>query len=419
MTFLRDRAVLRQAFVVPLLAQLTAARDGAEVVMNPENGWTVLRERLARDLGANGAVLPAQMKLALKGLGNRDALNDTEYDRHGGLAGLEAADVEWHITHAASCTAISARDRLALLMSMVDARSQKTVPRTSAELAEVIPAPVATIDHLLEEWQTRELVRMRTIPDTGEKVWALDHDYLCRGVLAAERRADRWGTALRERIGSVRAAGTGWKARWRALLPIGIQLHLAFERLRGRLEYGRTVRYAALSTLRFIPLLTVLILLVLSGREWYRLRVINQGQSLVDRIGAEYDDGPLIRDIAAASEDVRISILHQALSSPARAERLKSWIPRVVNAILQFDPETRQRIAEEVVLPTVENPKTIRFGLDLADALDLEGRRDVARNRTAVRKCLGHPPLIPGTETPAIRVPCVRQSRRARRCWLP
>jgi hypothetical protein len=376
-TYSLDR--LRQAFVVPLLAQLTATRDGAEVVMHPENGWTVLRERLARDLGASGAVLPAQMKLALKGLGNLDALNDAEYDRHGGLAGLEAADVEWHIAHAASSTAIGARDRLALLMAMVDARSQKTVPRTSAELAEVIPATVATIEYLLDEWQTRELVRMRTIPDTGEKMWVLDHDYLCRGVLAAERRADRWGTALRDAYEAFRAAGTGWKARWRALLPIGTQLRLAFERLRGRLEYGRTVRYAALSTLRFAPLLIVLVLLVLSGREWYRIRVSSQGQSLVDRIGVEYNDDLLIRDIAAASEDVRISILHQALSSPARAERLDSWIPQVINAIVQFDPETRQRIAEEVVLPTIEDPERIRFGLDLADALDLEDPRLAAK----------------------------------------
>jgi hypothetical protein len=53
---------LNANFVLPLLTELTADREGAaSVVFAPDRGWERLKERLARDLSEDGAVLPVHL----------------------------------------------------------------------------------------------------------------------------------------------------------------------------------------------------------------------------------------------------------------------------------------------------------------------------------------------------------------------
>ena len=41
------------------------------------------------------------------------------------------------------------------------------------------------------EIRERAVVRPTVMPGSGQTAWVLDHDYLCRGVIEAERRSGR------------------------------------------------------------------------------------------------------------------------------------------------------------------------------------------------------------------------------------
>jgi hypothetical protein len=84
--------------VLPLLTELTANVEGADlVVFAPDRGWERLKERLARNLSQEGAVLPVQMKIASQGLASLRSLTVGDYERAGGVGGLQAAHVERHV----------------------------------------------------------------------------------------------------------------------------------------------------------------------------------------------------------------------------------------------------------------------------------------------------------------------------------
>jgi hypothetical protein len=80
---------LNADFVLPLLMELTALAEGmAPVVFAPDRGWERLKERLARDLSEDGAVLPVQMKIALQCLASLRSLTVRDYERADRLRGL-------------------------------------------------------------------------------------------------------------------------------------------------------------------------------------------------------------------------------------------------------------------------------------------------------------------------------------------
>jgi hypothetical protein len=106
------------------------------------------------------------------------------------------------------------------------------------------------LDKALEELERSEIVRSPSDPESGRIVYRLDHDYLTRGVSAAQRQANRWHYLLEDGAEAFQSAGTLWK-KWKALLPVGTQCRLALERARGRFRYGSRGSYALWSLARF------------------------------------------------------------------------------------------------------------------------------------------------------------------------
>ena len=357
-TYSLDR--LRPLYVEPLLDELTTPAAGeSAVIANPEKGWSDLKGRIADDLGARGSVLPAQMKLALKGLGNLRYLTPREYDRHGRLEGLEAADVEWYVQSAASSHNITARAALAVLTALVDRDSMKThalpLPRIKESIGPQSPNDdlLAT---LLDSWEQRELVRKRIDADTGMTVWMLDHDYLCRGVIAAERRANLWATRLQEGKREFDAAGSQVDARWRSLLPLTTQARLLIERMRGRIEYGAARTYAIVSMARLLP---VLVVAAIPAFTIFLLReqgINDKARTLLDPITIvseqlSLDEERALRKIAASSESVAMAVMREAVASNTKAAQVRGRLPYVINAVVGLDPRRRERVLKEVLIP--------------------------------------------------------------------
>jgi hypothetical protein len=203
--YLLDR--LNADFVLPLLTELTAHAEGtAPVVFAPDRGWEQLKERLARDLREDGAVLPVQMKIALQSLGSLRSLTVRDYERAGRLHGLEAAYVEWRIVNTARHSGLTKIQVQTLLTCLADAETLKTVPKSADDVTATITAGDEShagrirkaVEEALDDLEKKEIIRKRLDPDTHQHVWILDHDYLCHGVLEAERRANPWLVSAQE-----------------------------------------------------------------------------------------------------------------------------------------------------------------------------------------------------------------------------
>jgi hypothetical protein len=112
-----------------VLFRLTTPAAGAgPLVLDPDQGWEDLRRRLAQDLEEDGAVLPARIKVTLLGLPRLRALTVQAYERHGGLAALEAGYVEYHIREAARAAAGLSQEQVRRgLLQLVDRDELKTV----------------------------------------------------------------------------------------------------------------------------------------------------------------------------------------------------------------------------------------------------------------------------------------------------
>jgi hypothetical protein len=240
-------------------------------VDNPERSFERLKERLVDDLAGDGWVLPIQMQVVFSGLADLRFLAVNEYERQGGLAGLEALYLEKRISAAGRAVGASVADVRAVLLAMVDRATRKTVPQPTGSLLKVFPGGDSSkLEALLEKLETDEVVRRRI--DTGGEgsVWLLDHDYLSRGLLELDRRARRWPLLLEE---SARAyEGARGFGRWKKLLPPFLQFRLLYERLRGRLTYRSAAVFAWLSTLRLligilIPLLAILGLQIFNAKR--------------------------------------------------------------------------------------------------------------------------------------------------------
>jgi hypothetical protein len=326
---------LRPEAATEVLETLMKATDAnAPVLSSPESGWPALRERLVRDLSREGAVLPIQMSLALKGLGNLPYLTVREYERHGGLHGLEAADIEWHAKNAARRAGIRDAEALAILCAMVDREAHKTRPRTRAELN----APAG----LLEEWETKELLRRRVDPDTGDEAWSLDHDYLTGGVLAAEARASRASVTLRDAEQDHRASGGDMWRRWRTLLSPAQQIALLRDRVRGKFRYGERRRYALASLARFAPYALLLVVAALEVRR--QVDVSNKGDAA--RLRDDFATEKRVEtawNVSRSSRNIRRHFINDGLRA-GNAEQLTKNLDLALHAAIGFDRGLRDDV---------------------------------------------------------------------------
>jgi hypothetical protein len=363
-----------------LLDQLFSGEDAIE---SPENGWPSLRERLVRDLSEEGSILPIQMKLALKGLTALPYLTIREYERRGGLHGLEAADVEWRITNTVRLHSVSSTQALALLADMVDREARKTRSRAIDQLSHAVPElTAARIEPILQEWETKELVRQRVNPDNNEPVWVLDHDYLSNGVLAAEARANRSSLLLEESEQDYRASGSNLWRRWRTLLSPSEQLALLRDRMRGAFRYGNRRGFAFVSLLRLVP---VLLVLVLGGLELQRQsleRHRSAARAILENLGfSDEEDGLDKKEVealwalAGAAPRTRSEFLPISLGSVGSATRLLKRSGATVHAVIGVDRAMKDEIVARVLRPA---------------ALDTQVDRQIRRASYATLKELGH-----------------------------
>jgi formylglycine-generating enzyme required for sulfatase activity len=259
---------LRKGHALPLLEDLSAGN----VVSHPEAGWQELSRQVCSDLESDGNLLPIQMRVVFRSLAGLRPLTKAAYRRQGGLRGLEAANINYHVTESARYSGFAATEILQLLMRMVDAKVQRTIPAPEQLLLNTLPEAKREPDKLLQllgNLADKEIVRKRIDPDTGASVWLLDHDYLCRGVLELERRANYWAYVLDDALNTFNAASGPWET-WKALLGPWIQIRLWCERLRGRMVYGGARRFMLLSLFRTVVNLpfVALVLAVFALLTW-------------------------------------------------------------------------------------------------------------------------------------------------------
>ena len=247
---------VRSPYIAELLKRLTEGTAAARVIADPDAGWTKLVERVIRDISQQDVILPQQLKIALGGIQSLKRLNVREYERVGGAAGIEAFYVEEQINGTARKVGLAPSQVRAMLVDLIDPLNPtKTRSRGKedllAVLAKAIGQPVtgAEFNNALVELERGEMLRSASDPESGRNTYRLDHDYLTRGVLAAERRANRWHYLLEDKAKVFQDAGTLWK-KWKALLPVWMQCSLVWARMRGRFRYGNRRTYALLSLAR-------------------------------------------------------------------------------------------------------------------------------------------------------------------------
>jgi len=238
---------LRAGYVTGLLSEFTSS--GA--IENADYGWPELQSRLAADLEATGSVLPIQMHIAVSSLGVLPQLTISEYRRRGGLRGLEATYIGYHVAEAARHSMLTESSVRKLLIEMIDPVAKKTVPITSAQLVEKLADKRTNVEAALTYLESRQILRSRVDDKTGSVVWLLYHDYLSGAVLELQRRLNQWQAYLRDSAASFRSA-RGLVDSWRTLLSPLTQIRILAQRVRGQLTYGEDRQFAMLSTVKLI-----------------------------------------------------------------------------------------------------------------------------------------------------------------------
>ena len=254
-----ELARLERVYVWRIIDQLIDRPVGTPaVIVDPEKGWTQLRERLVDELEARGPVLPQQLKVVLGGLRALRRLTLAEYVRHGRLAGLEADFVAEAISRAARASKIQDIDVLNLLVGLVDAIREPpdaSAPRAAAALAASGKVPYAVAASALAKLQEEEIVRPSGAVPGAPSGWQLYHAYLALPITRLQRDRDESRRLLADGARAYSEAGGSLRRRWQALLPLIIQSQLLRARLRGRFRYAEYRSFALKSTARALPVI--------------------------------------------------------------------------------------------------------------------------------------------------------------------
>jgi tetratricopeptide (TPR) repeat protein len=259
-----SRPVLRLAatWLPRLLDQLTADDGKGPVVGDPDSGWTDLKRLIELDLDRGNGILPQQVRTTLLGMRELRALAPSDYRRAGRAAGAEALYIRDSIKWAAQTGGLSERQVRSLLLALVErgeADGAKTRLRSDGELAALVADDDAR-HKALARLTRDEVVREFDEGGMDASRWQLDHDYLAAAVIAEERLTNPNAAVLRDKADAwERTAGMGLWQRYRALLPVGTQLALAWAKIRSwrRFSYQPYRRFAALSLLKPAPLILI------------------------------------------------------------------------------------------------------------------------------------------------------------------
>jgi hypothetical protein len=403
---------LSAAQLMPLLEELTPAGADPPVVQDPASGWEQLRRRLERDLQNDGLALPVRVLLAVRGLAclPGQALTVRNYERVGGAAGLEAVYIEESITRcvqslrAHGVTDVDPERVRTLLLTLVDEDGKKegTVPRRMSDLAAKLQGTSPDLAaKVLSELERLGLVRRRH-PEPGgaganghgrEEWWSLYHDYLSRGVRAADRRANHWTNLLREQHRAFDEASGSLLARWRTLLSPVQQVRLCWHRLGRRFHYAEHTRFAVASLVRFLPLLlacgAVGLAAVLIVEERKRQDAEKDAIALVQEV-ARTDRRTLLRGealwrLARGRPLTTRYFWHKALADPSLAEGINGSVDLAFHATVGLDPDGVERayLIDHVLDPALDqqslNAATLRLMARLSAAANLN--RDKVASR--------------------------------------
>lgn len=340
-------------------------RLAKDAVSNPDYGFTSLRSLVARDLEARGAVLPIQMRLAFVGLGRLEELTIESYQRRDGLIGLEILAVDFWIRSAAVQAGLEVSAIGRILLAMVDESHQKTIHVSVADLSALMhESHRNTLPSILEVLEVGEVVRRTVDPACPEVVlWRLDHDYLCRAVIAINRRDQRWEQRLSTASMAFRQA-SNFSARWEALLTPQTQLQLFWQRLRGRVKFADRRAFVILSMVRWFAngwIAAFLMAGAVVAVAQRRLEAVNATAVAAVRLASEVDRGAgvlvsesslaALRAIAQADYPVRRQVLTDVFRQPSTMEHFLRVHDVLIDATTALDPHQRDRLAEDVLTP--------------------------------------------------------------------
>jgi len=355
-----------------LLLRLTEAKPDAPVIIDPEAGWNRLRERIIQDISQQNVILPQQLKTLLGGLPGLKRLSVGEYERAGGASGVEALYVEQQVAKASRLAGVEPQRVRSLLVSLVDPPDpSKTQSRSRVELEAIEPPFVGNqLTEVIQELERSEIVRPISDWQQGQTRYQLDHDYLARGVVAAERRANAWRYQLEEGSKALEKAGS-MSAKWRSLLPLRAQGRLAWERLQGqsRFRYGQHRDFALKSLARLAPIALMLVAAVAIwiwnadrreaelARETAR-SIWAQVLFRNEKVQASDIDG-LWMLAHARDPRVRDEFVKQLLLRPSHAETFLIKPDLVVQSLIGISTKLRDRIASQIVDQLNKDPYSV------------------------------------------------------------
>jgi hypothetical protein len=347
-----------------LLLRLTKEGPDGPVIADPESGWNRLRDRIIRDISNQDVVLPQQLKIMLGGIQSLRRLNVAQYERAGGAAGIEAIYVEQRVFSAARKVSIDANQIRAMLLAMIDpSNPSKTLSRLKAQLLEVAAKagtqaiPPEKLEVALGELERGEVVRSANDLECGEVTYRLDHDYLTRGVVAAERRANRWHYLLKEGARAFGDAGS-IATQWRALLPVTEQCQLVWQRLQGKFRYGSERSYALASLTRFTPTALALLFVLFAWAAYLHLSAASAARDRAQAIWRKFDFSSGIESqevegvwMLATTTDPRVrqAFVDQFLDSPEDAKRFLRHPEFLLHALVGLDLDWRDRLSGMVI----------------------------------------------------------------------
>jgi Leucine-rich repeat (LRR) protein len=236
------------------------------LIVDPERGWTRLRDALCEDL-VKSTALPAEIALCLRALQILRRPTLRHYIDAGRLPGMQVLFLKQAVDRAAAASVLLTPAQVKLLLSLLLAPGLAnplpvSISRSVRELAgsvfaarEVSTAQIGAVESALESLKKDALAKEQLDPATQQKRWRLYSDFLCGVVAALVSIPNPWQTRLDSYAAEYWTALSLWEKSER-LLPIRLQLVLFGQRVRRSIRYGAAREYAILSLLKLLlPLL--------------------------------------------------------------------------------------------------------------------------------------------------------------------
>src|SRR6266849_4325364 len=387
------------------LTQVTADDGKGEVIANPDAGWTDLKRQLEHDLtprgAASGLVLPQQVRIVFLGLRKLAWLTPSEYRRAAAGAGVEGLYIRDAIASAASESGLTEEAVRSLLSIFVD-RQQPDNVKTKVLSLEDISALIADTERLqkaLDRLKRDEVVREKPASENKGSRWQLDHDYIARAVVAESRAANKLLLQLQDGFDAWRMAGDNVRSRIRCLLPLSVQVKLAWARLRprGGFAYGPYRFYAALSMLRALP---VVVVLMGTGWLWREQTLGATATELADGLNEKQDKGAKAAiALWSASPAVRDRVIDLILDSPVRLQAVGTdW----VSAYTSIEPDAARhlfnRLDKQLDRPNLDTGTQRALIEALGSVAARLDPADAAKLASDLRARLDRPNLDTGTQ---------------------